>query len=661
MADVNKSVEVSVKADLKQLLNNLKKIPGMTEAEAKKMVSALNRQLRQTEAASKKAAKASKVATNQMARGFDKAASSAKNARKQSREIGAALGSLEDVVGGINPELAGMAAEIGIAGQAFRSLSRSLATGNPIILGIVAALALAATAYTLFTAEARKAKEIQEGVNKALEEANERLKEQAGLAKGITKDYNQAQRELAVYTGQMTKHEAEILNLQDEINQKLQAELKAQNKYIAEEEALLAIVAKAKKDRDRLTEEEEKQLNIALSLNKVRSFGGTLSSNQVQVMAQMNQLGGKLNTQLDKERKFRDTMVQARQKEFETRKELIVLQATEAEIEKQAAEEKQARDKALQEHLKRMATLQGELNTLKQMGDSLDAQLFNSAVKLADGYDSINMKYQAGLSELQAQKKEIKASLELAQSTAKTEKEKAELKGLELQGEENLAKIKEREHQLKLERTEQLDERMKKFEETRAKEREKREKEEERIAKKLQEQIQSGIDTTLKGIGTFATQSAQFLNNMGEENKSVINALFRIQQAAALADIAMSTARAVARAPADYGPAAPFAVPAILAGGAAQAAVVISQPPPLHMGGIVGSAPDEQVSTLLKGEAVLDRATTARLGSDGINRLQNGGSMDPQVIVISPFKHLDRYNRSARRLSTGQPRGSGRY
>ena len=76
-ADISKSVEVSVRADLKQLLSNLKQIPGMTEQEAKKMVSALNRQLRQTAAASKNAAKASKVATNQMARGFDKAAGSA--------------------------------------------------------------------------------------------------------------------------------------------------------------------------------------------------------------------------------------------------------------------------------------------------------------------------------------------------------------------------------------------------------------------------------------------------------------------------------------------------------------------------------------------------------------------------------------------------------
>ena len=57
MADVNKSVSISYKADMKDLFNNLKKIPGMTEEEAKKMVKALDRQLKATEKAAQKAAK----------------------------------------------------------------------------------------------------------------------------------------------------------------------------------------------------------------------------------------------------------------------------------------------------------------------------------------------------------------------------------------------------------------------------------------------------------------------------------------------------------------------------------------------------------------------------------------------------------------------------
>ena len=57
MADVNKSIEISYRADLKQLLNELKKMPGMSEQEAKKMVSQLDRQLKQAEKAAQRTGK----------------------------------------------------------------------------------------------------------------------------------------------------------------------------------------------------------------------------------------------------------------------------------------------------------------------------------------------------------------------------------------------------------------------------------------------------------------------------------------------------------------------------------------------------------------------------------------------------------------------------
>ena len=47
MADFNKSVEIQYRADLKQLLQQLKKMPSVTAQEAKAMVSGLNKQLRQ--------------------------------------------------------------------------------------------------------------------------------------------------------------------------------------------------------------------------------------------------------------------------------------------------------------------------------------------------------------------------------------------------------------------------------------------------------------------------------------------------------------------------------------------------------------------------------------------------------------------------------------
>lgn len=665
MADVNKTVEVSVRADLKQLLNNLKQIPGMTEAEAKKMVSALNRQLRQTEAASKKAAKASTKATRQMEQGFNRAAKSASNARKQSREIGAALGSLEDVVGGINPELAGMAMEIGIAGQAFRSLSRSLATGNPIIIGIVAALALAAGAYTIFTANSRQAKEIQEGLAKAIEEVKEKLDAQAGIVSSVVGDYNDATRALAVLTGQMSQVDADIAKAKDTIQGKLQSNLEAQDKIIAKENALLALVQKARKDRSALTDEEEKTLNIALSFNKVKTQGATLQTNVVAVTAQMNALEEKVLANIGKEVKFRDRIIEGRQKEFDARKEFLQLQEDYRKEQEAEAKREQARAEARARAAKRLQDLQAGLNMLKQVEQQLDQAIFQSNVNRLSPLEKIDALSNKELENIRAQRKEIQDSLELAEKTAKTKKDQVELEKIRATATENLAKLETREHQVTLDRQAELQELYEKQAEERSKLRLKEAKELEKMEKTARQQIEAGINTSIQGLATFGASATQFLENMGNKNKELINGLYRIQQAAALADIAISTARAVARAPADYGPLAPVAVPLIMAGGAAQAAVVLSTPPPMHMGGIVGgratTAPDEKITTLLDGEAVLDRNTTRQLGNSGVNRLQNGLGMEPNVIVISPFKHLDRYNRSARRLQKNIPRGSGRY
>ncbi len=665
MADVNKTVEVSVRADLKQLLNNLKQIPGMTEAEAKKMVSALNRQLRQTEAASKKAAKASTKATRQMEQGFNRAAKSASNARKQSREIGAALGSLEDVVGGINPELAGMAMEIGIAGQAFRSLSRSLATGNPIIIGIVGALALAAGAYTIFTANSRQAKEIQEGLAKAIEEVKEKLDAQAGIVSSVVGDYNDATRALAVLTGQMSQVDADIAKAKDTIQGKLQSNLETQDKIIAKENALLALVQKARKDRSALTDEEEKTLNIALSFNKVKTQGATLQSNVVAVTAQMNALEEKVLANIGKEVKFRDRIIEGRQKEFDARKDFLQLQEEYRKEQEAEAKREQARAEARARAAKRLQDLQAGLNMLKQVEQQLDQAIFQSNVNRLSPLEKIDALSNKELENIRAQRKEIQDSLELAEKTAKTKKDQVELEKIRATATENLAKLDTREHQVTLDRQAELQELYEKQAEQRSKLRTKEAKELEKAQKLAKQQIEAGINTSIQGLATFGASATQFLENMGNKNKELINGLYRIQQAAALADIAISTARAIARAPADYGPLAPVAVPIIAAGGAAQAAVVLSTPPPMHMGGIVGgratTAPDEKITTLLDGEAVLDRNTTRQLEKNGVNRLQNGLGMEPNVIVISPFKHLDRYNRSARRLQKNIPRGSGRY
>ena len=146
-----------------------------------------------------------------------------------------------------------------------------------------------------------------------------------------------------------------------------------------------------------------------------------------------------------------------------------------------------------------------------------------------------------------------------------------------------------------------------------------------------------------------------------------------LKQTAALTDIAVNTAVAITKANATLGPiAGGIATGALVASGAAQAAAVIAQPPPtFDMGGMIGNMdplrPGETIIRAQRGEAVLDESTVNRLGGErGVAALQRGEMGGPQVVVISPFKHLDRYNRSALRRQSVltrqfKPIGSGAY
>ncbi len=110
----------------------------------------------------------------------------------------------------------------------------------------------------------------------------------------------------------------------------------------------------------------------------------------------------------------------------------------------------------------------------------------------------------------------------------------------------------------------------------------------------------------------------------------------------ALAEIAMGTAEAVVAAQKLISPFNAIQSALAVATGVAQAGVVMSQQmPSFHMGGM---APDEANARVLRGEAILDRATVRRMGGEqGVRNLQQGGSASVQTVVIQPFKHFGRF------------------
>ena len=129
-------------------------------------------------------------------------------------------------------------------------------------------------------------------------------------------------------------------------------------------------------------------------------------------------------------------------------------------------------------------------------------------------------------------------------------------------------------------------------------------------------------------------------------------------KAAAVAEIAINTAVAIQKALATLGPIAGAAAAGLIgASGATQTAAVLMTPGAFHMGGMIGNRdpiqPGETMVRALKGEAILDQTTVQSIGgAEGVAALQRGQGMGPQVIVLNPFKHLDRYNKSALRQNS---------
>jgi len=133
---------------------------------------------------------------------------------------------------------------------------------------------------------------------------------------------------------------------------------------------------------------------------------------------------------------------------------------------------------------------------------------------------------------------------------------------------------------------------------------------------------------------------------------------FNIKKGTAIATAMIDAISASVRAFADY----PFPQSALISAAAgaaavAQIAAIQSQPPPtFDIGGMVGNrdplAPDAVNANLLSGEAVLSRQDVRNIGGPaGLKRLQNGGGSGG-VVVISPFKHFDKFiNSSLKRPS----------
>ena len=134
-----------------------------------------------------------------------------------------------------------------------------------------------------------------------------------------------------------------------------------------------------------------------------------------------------------------------------------------------------------------------------------------------------------------------------------------------------------------------------------------------------------------------AAQIAQLQEVMGKAQEfagasSEMMKAFNMQQAAAVLQATINGAVAITKTLAELGPVG-IPLSALIAGTtAAQIAVIQSQKPSFHQGGII-SGDGDQAITAQGGEAVLNRNAVANLGAGGVDTLNAGAGMGGSVTV----------------------------
>jgi len=675
MADVNKSVEITLRANLKQLEEGLKNIPNMTKKEAQAMTRSLASEFNKAQKAAKKAAEESKKAAKatsaayeqsgkKVGASFDKVAQDAKAAAHEVKisfedaatesnqlaegaetlgtSMGAATLAVDKLIPGLD-EGAKKALEMadGVATAAEQAIK-----GGPATMILTAAVVAGAAAYDLMTRAAIT----------NLRTTREQLKQFAGLSQEIDKatksalEFSKAQRLEQIFQERDVQREIYELQLQTDlitgrISEKQFKIQQSRNK----EAAALSDIGTDLFELNRQRQEEIKQLEEKLvSLEKERSL--------------LNEI--RRNTQAsEKEKKDAITRQEAITKETTKTNEAIdqlnkdiresntIRSETEravrqrGKLERAAVIAQERKNKALEKEKEMQQSLQEGRAAIMSFDEQAEAARQASKdimVSVLPVDEQIAIKAQEQVEAKQKQIEQIEAQLRLMQATAETEEQRLQLAFAEESAAAAITEIKkeqaliEEEGLLKIsELREQLDE--------------KREKAQEKISEDRRKQIDDDIRyiemANEATIGTFRnTTSAigELIKITGAENANTVRALFEMNKVAAIGEIGFNTAKAITAAQAYPPPFNGLMIASAIAAGAAQGAVVMSQQPPqFHMGGMT---PDESIAVVKAGEAVLDRATVDRLGGEpGVNRLQNGQTGQPEVIVMNPYKHFDRY------------------
>lgn len=647
MADVNKSIEISYKADLKQLLANLKQMPGMTEKQAKEMVSGLQKQLRQAEKAAKSAGKTSEKAMQRIEHSAKRAEEQLDELHGSAGDVGSVLSGIAGAIGLVNPELEGMAMA---AADSVGGLEGLVGVGkflNPAFAAFAVLAAAAAFAINDYVAEQEKAAQAAEDLAKEQEELNKKLEQFKKIQTDsiatlgqFTAELNMAQAEVLMLSGEISKADFESMQRDIEANKiaerlkktaqdrvdalRGEQSIKERNLQLAKQE--LRDIIDNRAGSEGLTKEfakrAEKQKEIAQLEKELEVFAG-----------QRKKLESEINIDYD-----------------EQAASLLQLQQQAKDLRAQQQESKKAIGKINDGERERLAILKQQEAVFDEINEAIKASDNNQESAKTQLLDLI-AKQDGKEAELQRQ---LNKQTDAINDQINAARQRLMIAQLQAETDEQIFAAQELEKATVVE-----------IEVLEALRHEKRLAMEKELADLKESNAQKETDTKNK-LNQQELANAQSLFNSSVEITNALTGLnekkgmaaraqalrlFRVNQAAAIANIGFAIAEGLAESAGQ-----PLRTAAVIAAGVASTAKVLAQKPPTADMGMIGNndplRPDETTTRVLRGEAVIDRATVNRLGGEsGVRALQEGGNAGAGVVVVQPFKHFDRFIKQASQQS----------
>jgi hypothetical protein len=440
-----------------------------------------------------------------------------------------------------------------------------------------------------------------------------------------------------VLKGEISALDAEILKNEYDIRQEQEAGLQAARERTEVFREALALVEARSRAGAALTEEETNHLHALESSIPVLKEIGNLNEAGLDGFQKRQKAAALLNAEIEAGVQEEERLQAVVDEQVNLANELVEekerqRQASEAQKQAEkdaaaAAKERQKREAAARAEAQRqLAQQKAMMSEVERIQEGINKQFMNEGEAIAHNYDT-------QIERLREIKAELGDQIDI----------ETELADLKLLKEKELYEFRQEQDQ-KI-----------------AEARKKTDKEEKA---RRQEMLALNMDFASSMIGSYSSITnavGKLYGDLAEEDAELALKLHKMNQSAEIANIAMITARGIAEASARFAGRPvrkALAIGGVVTAGAMQSAAVAATPPPtFDMGGMIGNfdmpRPGDTLVRATAGEAILDTSTVERIGgAEGVRALQNGGMMAPQVIVMNPFKHLDKYNKSALRRTS---------